>query len=213
MQALQQIEEQYAQFQATEACVGSDAQRKMVLALAKDLPRLWNAKTTSAKYRERILRLLIKDITVEKNCAERKATHYVRWQGGVNTDIDLELPAPIADRLSYSSEIVEKVRALAVTLLDVDIAAELNAKGIRSAKDKAFTKAMVSWIRFKHRIPCADLKGSNQLTVDEVMTRFGVSRNVVYYWIERSIVDARQLKRGFPYWIIITEEKEKELRH
>ena len=213
LQALQQIEEQYAQFQATEACVVNDAQRKMVLALAKDLPRLWNAKTTSAKDRKRILRLLVKDITVEKNCAERKAILHVRWQGGVNTDIELELPAPIADRLRYPSEIVEKVRALAVTLMDVDIAAELNAQGIRSAKDKAFTKAMVSWIRFKHRIPCADLKSSNELTVEEVMARFGVSRHVVYYWIERSIVDARQLKRGLPYWIIITEEKEEELAH
>ena len=213
LQGLQQIEEQYAQFQATEACIGSDAQRKMVLALAKDLPRLWNAKTTTAKDRKRILRLLIKDITVEKNQAERKAILHVRWQGGVNTDIELELPAPIADRLRYPSEIVEKVRTLAVTLMDSDIAAELNAQGIRSAKDKAFTKAMVSWIRFKHKIPCADLKCPNELTVDEVMARFGVSRHVVYYWIERRIVEARQLKRGLPYWITITEEKEQELAH
>ena len=135
MQALQYIEEQYAQFQATEACIVGDVQRKMVLALAKDLPRLWNAKTTLAKDRKRILRLLIKDITVEKIHAKRKAILHVRWQGGVNTDIEVELPAPIADRLRYPSDTVEKVKTLAVTLMDSDIAAELNAQGIRSAKD------------------------------------------------------------------------------
>ena len=68
---------------------------------------------------------------------------------------------------------------------------------------------MVSWIRFKHKIPCVDLKCSNELTVDEVMARFGVSRHVVYYWIKRNIVEARQLKRGMPYWVTITEEKRK----
>src|SRR3954452_22779433 len=35
-----------------------------ILALARDLPRLWHAPTTQAKDRKRLLRLLIKDITV-----------------------------------------------------------------------------------------------------------------------------------------------------
>jgi len=44
-----------------------------------------------------------------------------------------------------------------------------------------------------------------------VMARFGVSRHVVYYWIERGHLEARQLKPGTPYCISLDPEKEKTL--
>ncbi len=211
LEELQKLEEQYAQFHLKEACIVSDEQRQMVLALAKDLPRLWNAKTTSSKDKKRMLRLLIKDITVEKQREKRQAILHVRWQGGATDDIVVQLPAPMAEQLRYPAEMVEKIRALACTMRDKDIVAELNAQGLRSPKGKKFTASMISWVRYRHRIPCADLKRSNELTVNEVMVRFGISRNVVYYWIECDVVEARQLERGTPYWITLTRSKEKEL--
>ena len=211
LEALQNLEEQYAQFQSKEACIVSDEQRKMVLALAKDLPRLWNAKTTSAKDKKRMLRLLIKDITVEKKSEERQAILHIRWQGGANDDIVVQLPASMADQLRYPIETVEKIRVLASTMIDEDIASALNAQGLKSPKGKAFTASMISWVRYRHRIPRAELKRANELTVNEVMTRFGISRYVVYHWIEYDVVEARQLKRGSPYWITLTRGKQKEL--
>ena len=56
--------------------------RKNYYLLAKNFPALWNADSTSAKDRKRILRLLIKDITVEKLKRWRKAILHIRWQGG-----------------------------------------------------------------------------------------------------------------------------------
>lgn len=41
--------------------------------------------------------------------------------------------------------------------------------------------------------------------------RFGVSHNVVYYWIERKIIPARRLNHGSPYWITIDQQKSAEL--
>lgn len=211
LEELQKLEEQYAQFHSKEACIVSDEQRQMVLALAKDLPRLWNAKTTLAKDKKRMLRLLIKDITVEKRREDRQAILHVRWQGGATQDIVVQLPAPIAEQLRYPAEMIEKIRELALTMRDKDIVSELNAQGLHSPRGKKFTASMISWVRYRHRIPRADLKRSNELTVNEVMVRFGISRNVVYYWIECDIVEARQLERGKPYWITLTPSKEKEL--
>ena len=48
-------------------------QKAEVMALARELPRLWNAPTTAAKDRKRMLRLLIKDVTVEKRMAPKQA--------------------------------------------------------------------------------------------------------------------------------------------
>ena len=60
------LKKQAAEFQRQEARVATPEQKAKVLALAKDLPRVWHAPTTQAKDRKRMLRLLLKDITVEK---------------------------------------------------------------------------------------------------------------------------------------------------
>src|SRR5207248_1720789 len=59
----EEIKQQAAQFQHQEARAATSEQKAKVLALARDLPRLWRASTTEAKDRKRMLRLLIKDIT------------------------------------------------------------------------------------------------------------------------------------------------------
>ena len=64
----------------------------------------------------------------------------------------VELPPNIADRLRYPSSIVEKVRQLAASVGDPEIAAELNQQGLLSAKGKPFTASMVKWLRYKHCI-------------------------------------------------------------
>ena len=76
-----------------EQNVVSLEQREQILALARDLPKLWHSPATSAKDKKRILQLLVKDITVEK--LERyQALLHVRWQGGLCEDLTVELPAP-----------------------------------------------------------------------------------------------------------------------
>ena len=45
----------------------------------------------------------------------------------------------------------------------------------------------------------------------DVSQQFGVSPDVVYYWIANKIVTARRLNQGSPYWITINQPKEEEL--
>ena len=70
---------------------------------------------------------------------------------------------------------------------------------------------MIRWIRYRHKIPAAVLKHPQELSVQQVAQRFGVSIHVVYYWTERGLVEARRLNGGSPYWITISAEKEKDL--
>ena len=39
----------------------------------------------------------------------------------------------------------------------------------------------------------------------------GARKDVVYYWIQRGLVEARRLNAGSPYWITINAEREQEL--
>lgn len=41
---------------------------------------------------------------------------------------------------------------------------------------------------------------------------FEVSENVVYYWIEHALVQARKLNVGSPYWITLNESDEQKHR-
>lgn len=208
---LEAVGQQIAQVQQQNNIVTSQ-QRADVMALAENLPRLWQSEHTSAKDKKRILQLLLQDITLEKP-QQGLAVLHLRWQGGVCEDLHVELPRPAAERWRHSDELVERVRALAQEYSDDEIAAKLNAEGLKSAKGNSFTRSSISWIRHKHAVPPATKKKPGELTVQQVAERFGVSPNVVYYWISRKIIPARRLNHGSPYWITLDQRKAEELEH
>jgi DNA invertase Pin-like site-specific DNA recombinase len=205
---LQQVKDNLSKAKRKDPAIVTPENRNQILALAKDLPRLWKSATTEAKDRKRILRLIIKDITVEKKQGQKELTLHVRWHGGACEDIPIALPLSISDRLRYSEEIVEEIRHMARDMSNRDIACALNKKGRRSAMGKSFTPSMISWIRYKHKIPAPTLKRPEEMTVKEASEKFKVSQHVIYYWIERGIVDVRRLNHGSPYWITINPQKE-----
>lgn len=211
--SLEALERDYEKFSQREARVATPEQKAKVLALARDLPRLWHAPTTQARDRKRMLRLLIKDITVERPARSRQVTLHIRWQGGACSDVLLELPAPIAERLRYPAAAVERVCELSRELHDTQIAEQLNREGRTSAKGGRYTLSIVRWVRWRHRIPAAPVRTADELTVQQVAKRFGVSTHVVYYWIDRGIIQARQRERNTPYSIKLDADKSSKLQN
>ncbi len=210
---VEDLKKQAAEFQQQKARVMTPEQKEKVLALARDLPRLWHAASTQAKDRKRMLRLLIKDITVEKSAVPKQLLVHIRWQGGACSERTVQLPLNMPDRVRYPDSIVERVRELAQSLPDDEIAAQLHRDGHTSAKGRLCTTKIIHWIRWKYRIPPAPLKNPEELTVQQVAKQFGVSIGVVYYWIEHGIITtARQLKDGMPYWITLKPADEQKLR-
>lgn len=185
-------------------------QRDEVLELAQNLPQLWHNTATAWKDKKRILQLLISDITVKKP-EQRAALLQVRWQGGVCEEIRVELPRPIADRWRHDDALIERVRELAMTLDDAQIAARLNDDGLKTNKGNPFTIKSIKWIRHKHKIPPVDDRKAGELTVKEVAARLGVSSGVVYYWIDKGLVHGRRRNAGSPYLLAVTPEVEQAL--
>ena len=209
---LEELKKQAAEFQRQEAHVATPEQREKILALARDLPRVWHAPTTQAKDRKRMLRLLIKDITVEKSPQQKQLVIHIRWQGGTSSDLPVQLLPNMADRMRYPAELVDRVRGLAQSLSDAQIADQLNQAALVSAVGKPFTVSMIKWIRHAYKIPAAQLRHPDELTVHQLAERFAVNPNVVYYWIEHGVIQARRLNSGAPYWITVREGDEQKLR-
>jgi DNA invertase Pin-like site-specific DNA recombinase len=209
---LESIRTEAAQFQSQKARIVTAGQKAQVLALARDLPRLWRAATTQAKDRKRMLRLLIKDITVERLQAARQLVLHIRWQGDTTTDTIVNLPKPFADAMRYPVAIVAQVRELSQQLSDPQIVVRLNQEGLRGPSGRSFTLSMVKWIRYRYEIPSTSLKRPHELTVQQLADRLAVSTHVVYYWIERHVVQARKLDGRGPWWITLNLTNEQQLR-
>jgi DNA invertase Pin-like site-specific DNA recombinase len=208
---VEQIKAEAAQFEGQKARVATPGQRAKVLALARDFPRLWRAPTTQAKDRKRMLRLLIRDITVEKLADRRQLVLHVRWQGGACSDTTVDLPKHVADAIRYPAAVVAQVRELAHRLSDPQIVAYLNQEGQRSPHGKAFTLPMIKWVRYKYAILHIHLAEPGELTVKQLANRLAVSTHIVYYWLERGIVQARKLDGG-TWRITLSAAKTQELQ-
>jgi hypothetical protein len=207
-----EVKAEAARFQNPRAHVVTPEQKAKVLALARDLPSVWRAPTTQPKDRKRMLRLLIRDITVEKLADARQVVLHVRWRGGACTDTAVALPSPIADQLLYPPQIIERIRELSNQISDRQIVQVLNQQDLRSPRGLPITRAMIKWIRIRYAVPSICLMHPGELTVGQLADRLSVSIHFVRYWIKHGVIEARQLDGRGPWWITITDQQEQQLR-
>ncbi len=159
-----------------------------------------------------MLRLLIKDITVERDAESRRVTLHIRWQGGACEALTTDLPPRHYQPESYSEQMVEKVRSLAQTRSDREVAEALNAEGQFSITGRPFTRDIIRWIRIAHGASPEDVRRPHEFTISEVVEKLGVHRSTVFRWMQRGVVQARRRTSASPHGVLITPEKESELR-
>jgi hypothetical protein len=212
VQRLHDLEAELAAFERKTMRAVTAEQKQQILQLTNDFPRLWAAATTTPRDRKRILRLLVRDITVMKGPEPKTLGLHIRWQGGETETLRLQLPQNRAEAICYPVAFVNRIRELAADHRDGDIVAVLRAEGQKSTTTgKPITLGTIKWLRYKYRIP-APPPPKGTLNVRQVRERYGVSLWLVHYWIERGVVPAVQCKRNAPYAITIDNELDQRLR-
>jgi DNA invertase Pin-like site-specific DNA recombinase len=103
----------------------TDAERAALAQLARDLPRLWNASTTTDRDRKELLRTLVSDVVITVHAADKRADVEICWQGGARTDIAVRLNARGPERRRLPEDTIELIRRLAEHHPDEQIAAIL----------------------------------------------------------------------------------------
>src|SRR6202022_250887 len=132
MQRMIELEAEVADFERQAMRSLTPEQKQQILKLGKDFRRLWKAPTTSACDRKRMLRLLIRDITVVKG-AEPKLLHLqICWQGGATETIDVRRQPNRAEAIRYPDTFVAKIRTMAEKYDDNEIVRRLNGEGLTS---------------------------------------------------------------------------------
>jgi DNA invertase Pin-like site-specific DNA recombinase len=211
LQRLHDLEAELAAFEQQTMRVVTAEQKQQIMQLAEDFPRLWTAPTTTHRDRKRILRLLVRDVTVSNGPEPKIIRLHIRWQGGATETLEVLLPPNRADAVRYPEAFVSRVRELAVKHHDDEIVQLLGAEGHQSSTGKPFTRSMIQWVRFRHRIP-APKPPAHTFSVNQLCERYGVSKGVVYYWIDCGVIAAEQRKKNTPYAIAINDESDKLLR-
>ena len=211
MQRLHDLEAELANFERQTKRAVTAEQKQQIRQLAEDFPRLWAASTTAPRDRKRILRLLVRDVTVSKGPEPKIIRLHIRWQGGATETLAVPQRPNRADVVRYPNPFVTRLRELAVTLHDDEIVQQLNAEGCLSSTGKPFTQNMIKWLRYKHQIP-APPPPEGTLSVRQVCDAYGVSHWVVYYWIAIGLVTAKRRKPTTPYAVTINDKVDQRLR-
>lgn len=208
---LSRIEEEYGKYRTRQSWKPTEQDKSMILSLAKELPRIWNAKTTTTKEKKRILRVLIEDVTVFAQARQPEIRLGLRWRNYCSEEIYATKPLPKGTARKHTQETVDLIRKLASSMTDNQIAAYLNESGLCTPEGRSFTVNSINWIRHLHNIQGLFTKRKG-LSVKEVADKLSVTPGIVYYWIERGILDAKKDAPGWPWDIQMDENKESELK-
>ncbi len=165
-------------------------ERDRLLAIAADLPRLWDAPSTSAKDRKRLLRSLIADITLLPGDDTEHARIGIRWHTGATEEITAQRTGPGRT----SREAMEIIRAKAATTTDAELAAELNAAGLTTGRGHRFDAKAVHRARNANgvRAPWSAGACDGSITIPQACQKLGLSKDTLLDWIHTGKLAAHQ---------------------
>ena len=100
---VERLEKEYEAVRAARRLELSELDRRRILDLATDLPRLWNEKTTTNRDRKLLLRMLIKDVSARSVDVPRPSLRLkVLWHTGAVTEIDVDRKK-VASRVVFTT--------------------------------------------------------------------------------------------------------------
>jgi len=205
--ALERERRQLAELQARRPHPLSAQERQELARLTRELPRLWEAETTTPRDRKELLRTLISEVVVIVKHDPRRADVEILWEGGAHTTLTIPLRRGVESRRT-DEDTVELIRRLAAHHPDQQIAAILNKQGRRTGAGVPFNQLRVQTARKKYRIPAApppDPDGS-LYTIEQAAHELGVANGTIYRWLRAGLLPGEQTTPHAPWRIRITDE-------
>ncbi|MGC2202652.1 MAG: recombinase family protein, partial [Stellaceae bacterium] len=122
------------------------------VTLADDLQTVWQAPTTDARLKKRIVRAVIKEVVADIDAEAGEIILLLHWMGGIHTELRLPRRRR-GQRNSTSQDIVTAVRQLVLIANDELIAGILNRNKLTTGRGNRWTRERVTALRSHHKIP------------------------------------------------------------
>jgi excisionase family DNA binding protein len=177
--------------------------KEVLLSLAQDLPAVWNAPSTDMRLKQRIVRILIREIVADIDEEKQEIVLLLHWAGGRHSELRIPKSTTGQHRYCTKLEAVEVVCRMAGQFTDEQIASTLNRLGMRTGRGNGWSEMRVRSLRHYHQLPAHDANRgpAGSLTLDQAARRLGVSPTVVRHLIHRKTIPATQVVPGAPWQI------------
>ena len=217
-----QIEQEYNAWRREQAVSISESDRQEILALGEDLPRLWHAASTRSADRKYIVRLVIKEVTLDQK--RRRGYVWIRviWQTGAASEHWLQRCVQSYAQHADQDRLRQRIAELnGLQKMDGEIAAILNEEALRTAHGPPFSGNMIHCLRKRWRMPTVKINGKTanppqwpdgSYSVQGAAAAIGITPQVIFDWLRRGWLTGRQLAKGMPWQISLSPEQAVELR-
>ena len=142
--AQRSLEEQYRRFQQAQPVQLSPVERAQIEALARDLPALWQAPTTSVVEKRQVVRLLLQRVVVRAPSSRQEVRVQLHWTGGTVTEHQVSRGVHTWGQVADAATVWQRVRSWhAAGWTSRRMADELNAAGHHTPRGQPFTAESV----------------------------------------------------------------------
>lgn len=202
LERVAQLQERLATMQA-ESAQRRPVDRAALLALAQDLPSVWNAPNTDTRTKQRIVRTLILEVVIDLDDKADEVVLTIHWIGGRHTEIRLPHVKTGRYPADRSPNPVVVMRKLGGKWPDKELATTMNRMRCKHTDGGAWTTLRVQQLRERLKIAPFDTTavGEEIITVDEAARRLKISGGSVHRLIREGSLPAVQLMHSAPWQI------------
>jgi DNA invertase Pin-like site-specific DNA recombinase len=212
------LEEEYARFSRNQPASLSAGEREQIRAVAEELPGLWHAPTTTAADRQRIVRLLVKEVVATVRGQSEWVDVTIHWAGGFSSGHELVRPVQRYQQMADYGRLLKRIdelRKAGQTLTEV--AKQLNREGFHPPKRSAtFTGMILAGLLAKRgrsgprprAVAEAGLLGKHEWLLTDLARKLEMPQATLHRWIRVGWVHARKLPTPGGYWVIWADADE-----
>lgn len=187
LRAFGAAQKEYEERREQDRRILADEQRSAILALAEDLPRLWNDPEIEDRDRKRMIRLLVEDVTMIRG---DQISLHLRFRGGASKSVTLPNPLRAWEIGVTDAEVVTRIDQLLDTMTFGAIAATLNSEGYKPGRGKRFTARYIARIQREYSLRSRfdRLRALGMLTLQEMALALSVNPKTVKIWAAHGLV-------------------------
>ena len=196
------LEERLTRLQAVTASQPR-IERETLLALAHDLPAVWNAPTADMRTKQRLVRILVQEVVIDLDDEANEAVVTVHWTGGRHTEIRVARVRTGRYPADRHPGAVEVVRKMGGQWPDRELAVTMNRMRCKATDGASWTTVRVRELRERLGVAPFDPSAprTETISVDETARRLAICVPSVHRLIRTGVLPAKQTMPSAPWQI------------
>jgi hypothetical protein len=176
--------------------------RDDLLALAEDLPSVWESPSSDPSLKQKIIRILTEEIVADVDDSAQEVVLVIHWIGGRHSELRVAKLKTGEHSRCTKPEAVDILRQMSGRYTDEQIARTLNRLRLKTGAGNTWSEARVRSSREHLKLPAyRNGPPEDRVNMLQAAQRLGVSTTLVRRLIGDKILPATQIVPGAPWEI------------